>query len=407
MRWVRSFVLPGGVIVLAAVVASFLGLPARLSSVLLPWYPLVPVAAGVLLGLRFGQGRAVGALAALAAATWAMMPSAYYGPGPGRAAAAAFAAAGILLPVDIALFALLREKGVFTLQGLGRLGFLGVQPFFAAGAYLLWPSGFDAAVTHSFTSSAAVVGSGVPQPALAALFFAFVVGGLGVVLREGPVETAFLWSLVPVSLALSQGGPGPVSAFYLAVAGLVLAAAIVEAAYGMAFRDRLTGLPSRRALEEAMAGLNGRFTLAMVDVDHFKRFNDRYGHDVGDQVLKMVSSRLARTGGGGRAFRYGGEEFALIFTGMSTEEAAPHLDALRKTVAAANFTLRGPGRPGRKPRHPVKTGRSGAKVSVTVSIGAAWAEAGGADPWAVIKAADQSLLRAKKAGRNKVETWKG
>ncbi len=236
---------------------------------------------------------------------------------------------------------------------------------------------------------------------------AFVVCGLGVVLREGPVENAFLWALVPVSLALSEGRPGPVSTYYLAVAGLVLAASIVEEAYGMAFRDRLTGLPSRRALEESMAGLNGRFTLAMVDVDHFKRFNDRYGHDVGDQVLRMVSTRLARTGGGGRAFRYGGEEFALIFAGMSTGEAAPHLDALRRTIAASNFTLRSPGRPGRKPRRPVKKDRQGAKVSVTVSIGAAWAEAGGADPWAVIKAADQALLSAKKAGRNRVETWKG
>jgi diguanylate cyclase (GGDEF)-like protein len=62
-----------------------------------------------------------------------------------------------------------------------------------------------------------------------------------------------------------------------------------------------------------MMSLGHRFTIAMLDIDHFKRFNDTYGHAVGDQVLKMVAAKLRQVKGGGRAFRYGGEEFTLVF----------------------------------------------------------------------------------------------
>ncbi|HAG79498.1 MAG TPA: GGDEF domain-containing protein, partial [Pseudomonas sp.] len=75
---------------------------------------------------------------------------------------------------------------------------------------------------------------------------------------------------------------------------LMLVTAIAHEAYLMAFRDELTGLPGRRALNERLQRLGRQYVLAMADVDHFKRFNDTYGHDVGDQVLKMVASRLRK-----------------------------------------------------------------------------------------------------------------
>src|SRR2546426_2126284 len=59
----------------------------------------------------------------------------------------------------------------------------------------------------------------------------------------------------------------------------------------MAYEDTLTGLPARRALNEALLRLGGQYSVAMIDVDHFKRINDRHGHDVGDQVLKMIAAR--------------------------------------------------------------------------------------------------------------------
>ena len=63
--------------------------------------------------------------------------------------------------------------------------------------------------------------------------------------------------------------------------------------------------------------------VAMVDVDHFKKFNDTYGHDTGDSVLRMIATKLQKVGGGGTAYRYGGEEFSIIFNGKNKKGGCP------------------------------------------------------------------------------------
>src|SRR2546428_3474683 len=108
----------------------------------------------------------------------------------------------------------------------------------------------------------------------------------------------------------------------------------------MAYRDGLTELPSRRALNEALPRLSGQFSVAMVDVDHFKRFNDTYGHDAGDHVLRLVAARLAHVTGGGTAYRYGREGFALVFAGQGQDEGLPYLQELRETIETSHFTMR-------------------------------------------------------------------
>jgi len=153
-------------------------------------------------------------------------------------------------------------------------------------------------------------------------------------------------------------------------------------------------------------GLSGLYTAAMVDVDHFKKFNDRYGHDVGDQVLRMVATQLAKTPGGGRAYRYGGEEFTLLYSGKGREEVLPHLEEVRKDVEVATFTLRHWRRPLKKPVDPgswkFAEAQKAKELSVKVSIGVADSTGTDSDPSAVLKKADRALYRAKKAGRNRV-----
>ena len=183
---------------------------------------------------------------------------------------------------------------------------------------------------------------------------------------------------------------------------LMIAAAVAHEAYQMAFRDELTGLPGRRALNERMQRLGRNYVIAMTDVDHFKKFNDTHGHDVGDQVLRLVASRLAKVTGGGRAYRYGGEEFALVFAGKTAEECVPHVEAVREVIANYVMHLRDKyNRPqddtaGRQRR----AGSSGGTVSVTISIGVAERQADHRNPEAVLKSADQALYDAKGAGRN-------
>jgi diguanylate cyclase (GGDEF)-like protein len=142
----------------------------------------------------------------------------------------------------------------------------------------------------------------------------------------------------------------------------------------------------------------------MLDIDFFKKFNDRSGHDVGDQVLCMVASHLNRVGGGGKPFRYGGEEFTILFSGKSREDAIPYLEKLREAIETAQFALRGKNRPKKTPRKLKKAEPQSKSVSVTISIGVADPVKGRTKPSSVLKAADQALYRAKKRGRNCIAT---
>jgi diguanylate cyclase (GGDEF)-like protein len=182
---------------------------------------------------------------------------------------------------------------------------------------------------------------------------------------------------------------------------LMIAAAVAHEAYQMAFRDELTGLPGRRALNERMQRLGRNYVLAMSDVDHFKKFNDTHGHDVGDQVLRLVASKLSKISGGGRAYRYGGEEFALVFAGKTLEECMPHLEVIRESIASYNIQLRNQeNRPQDDLQGRQRRGGTGASsVSVTVSIGVA-ERVEQRTPEEVLKSADQALYSAKGAGRN-------
>jgi diguanylate cyclase len=155
--------------------------------------------------------------------------------------------------------------------------------------------------------------------------------------------------------------------------------------------DALTGLPNRRYFDELLAIMGPRrreadsLAILMIDVDHFKRLNDRHGHAVGDDVLRHVASAIAR---GLRAedtpVRYGGEEFAVILRRASAPQAAEVGERIRRAVAD------------------LEPATMGVDVRVSVSVGVAVA---GAEETmgTVIERADQALYRAKRRGRDRVE----
>lgn len=211
--------------------------------------------------------------------------------------------------------------------------------------------------------------------------------------------TAFAsWTYGFVAGSFSQAGFQAVAAGF----NLCCLAGIVEHSFRLAYIDELTEIPGRRALVEALDDPGQTFTLAMLDVDHFKKFNDTHGHDVGDQVLRMVAARIA-TVREGSAYRYGGEEFTLLFPGKTSEQVGEELERIRGLVEASPLVLRGKDRPKKKPKKvDRKTARGGnPSVSVTVSIGAATRRP--SETWErVMKRADQALYKAKEGGRNQV-----
>ena len=186
----------------------------------------------------------------------------------------------------------------------------------------------------------------------------------------------------------------------LLFAGLGLAGAAGWASYRMAFLDALTQLPGRRMLDERMARLGRRWAVAMIDVDHFKKFNDSHGHDVGDDVLRMVAAKL-RKHFGGDAYRFGGEEFCVLFSSRNDLDAIAGCEAFRADVASHEIVVRSVARKGKGRRGAGKQ-KQDASVSVTVSVGIAHRTARRRRPEVVLKAADVALNDAKRGGRNRV-----
>jgi diguanylate cyclase (GGDEF)-like protein len=402
MRRLSVVILPGGLLLLAALV--FLR-PGALPEAMHPYvraYPYVVAGAGVFLGWLFNRSRVAFAILVLALADRAVLLFA-----PGHAVTVGvghivFDAVSILLPLNLVAFAMIGERGILNARGLARLVPILAQCLVVAVLCLSAQRGVAAWLDSRVVGVDLVRWTPIPQPALLAFGLALVVQGIRTALRRHAIEGGFLWALVASFVALHAGRAGWLATNYFATAGLILVVALFETSYRMAYHDDLTGLPGRRALNEALPRLGNRYAVAMVDIDHFKHFNDRYGHDVGDQVLRMVASKLEGVSGGGKAFRFGGEEFAVVFPGQSAEDVIPHLESLRKAVQASFFVLRGPDRPRKKPEIPRPRDVPRRAVVVTVSIGVAERSERNAKPDQVIKAADKALYRAKDAGRNQV-----
>lgn len=182
---------------------------------------------------------------------------------------------------------------------------------------------------------------------------------------------------------------------------IVIVIALFEMSYSLAFHDPLTGVLSRRALDQEFLKLGNRYAIAMVDLDHFKNINDNYGHNVGDEVLKMVASIIDKTSGNAKVFRYGGEEFVVLFLRMPYNDTIVQLERMRKAIERRPFILRGENRPKEKPE---KLKNSAAKgrgtFYTTVSIGVAQKNDLLKTFNDVLIKADQALYKSKNGGRN-------
>mgnify|MGYP001408352251 FL=1 len=296
------------------------------------------------------------------------------------------------------------ERGTFNRHGAMRLGAILLQAALTAWVALAGQADVIDWAYQKFLDPAPFSAGRIPQLGIALTGLGLLITMATALVTRSAVAAALAGSIIAFAVAAHVPTASLTFSAFTAMAELMVTIAVLQDTFRMAFRDELTGIPSRRALNERLAGLGRIYTVAMVDVDHFKNFNDTYGHDLGDQVLKMVAARIAGVGGGGRAFRYGGEEFTILFPGKEADEAMPHLEALREEIESYQLALRGTDRP--KKAKGGKRQRGGWRgknaVSVTVSIGVAERNDRLATPQAVIEAADRALYRAKDKGRNRV-----
>lgn len=442
-KTLRSLVLPGALLLLAACVV-FQGAFGSIPPAAVHFYFYSVFAAGIVLAWRFHSSRILFALLTLFLAQRALeffSSGRTAAAGPGRIALEAVA---FLLPLNFIAFSVFRERGLVFPAIMPRMALLFFESVFVAiicrPGELMGP-----AFLHSRFLGRL---HWTPLPALALLAFvaAFAVLVTRLVLYRKPTESGLLWALLATFLSFQVGAVGPAATAYLATAGLILVSSIIENTYFLAYHDELTSLPARRAFNDALLRLEEPYAVAVVDIDHFKKFNDTYGHETGDQVLRLVAAKLAGVTGGGRAYRVGGEEFSILFAGKSAKEAMPHLELLRSVIEVATFRVRGGqerrgraraqdlqrqdarseegqaqdfrshdrrsierrARPRRPPAPRKKASASISEpgnqpISVTVSIGAAEPTARLRSVEQVIQAADQALYRAKQSGRNRVE----
>lgn len=352
--------------------------PAELSG-LIRYGPFLLAIIGGAIGWWFNRGRAVFVMLLLLVCYWLLVGN---GAGISSEGLAFLRIATLyLIPLNLLFLGFTAERGVLNPRGIARMLVLGLQIFvmlMLAGQPDVGSALYHLLDTRFFVSTG-ILGA-MPHPAMIISVIAVVL----LLIRHKPLETSFAAAIIAIDVATVMG-TGVIQYGYLAATGVVLAG-LAQEAWRMAFVDDLTGLPGRRALGHAMAELGNQYVIAMLDVDHFKKFNDTYGHDVGDIVLKKVARELLRVGGGGKAYRYGGEEFAVLFAGRSAERAKEALDALRKRIAENKIT-------------PPEKSKA---VSVTISVGMCERDEDITDPWGVLKRADQKLYEAKQAGRNRV-----
>jgi diguanylate cyclase (GGDEF)-like protein len=399
LRKLGEFLVPAAILATAGFCLPRLAVLPSPWGELLPYLPALTITMGLLLSFHFRRGRVFCVLLILAALYWAEQTWMQEGR-PGTGAHLVFRLLALLSPLNITLFCFMRERGVLTTAGRMRLGFLLIQ-----GGLIAWLIRYHSGGVAEFLASEIArfplpADNAISQPALFLLVPAFIVAAIRIVLRQTPVDSALLAAMLAVAAVSNWPTTPNLSVLFITAAALTLTLGVLQDSHNMAFRDDLTGLPSRRALNELLMDLGRRYVIAMLDVDHFKSFNDTYGHDVGDQVLKMVAGKINGVKGGGKPFRYGGEEFTVIFPRRGLAEAIPHLEEVRKSIAAYRLVLRDSDRPQKAGQGKKQRGSGeGETVSVTISIGAA--ESGNRSyPVEVLREADQALFRAKRKGRN-------
>ncbi|NLC28392.1 MAG: GGDEF domain-containing protein [Campylobacteraceae bacterium] len=301
-------------------------------------------------------------------------------------------AIALMTPVGFLILGLMEERGIF-----GKIVVLRFVATIALSAIAYW-IGTNPAFIDALNSP--FLGENLPIKPISEIAFVLYVAGILLLsilslLESKQVEKSLPWVLLVAGFPVLS--PEFSFIWHLGAAGIIFTFALSQDAYKMAYIDSLTGIPSRRAMDEYFEHLSPPFTIAMADIDHFKKFNDTYGHDVGDDVLRKIAQTLKSIDGGGKVFRYGGEEFAVVFAGKEAVVCKPFLEDVKEIIQKQGFIIRG------KKRTPEKIKEiAGTKVTLTISVGAC-DDSWGDETQSIIKKADELLYSAKKAGRNCVK----
>jgi diguanylate cyclase (GGDEF)-like protein len=391
--------------------------------IVLPIFPNIIMYLGILMGWRYNNaGLMLASIVLVLSYTGVTMDANNYYT-PENMNYSVSHAVAFLMPLNLAAFAMMIKRRIFTTMGMVSLVFVLYQCF--AVLLLCYPEGELAAqliakiddylpwLAKNISGSSQWVSSflsyqyfiiikNMASASIIAFSLALVFVLANFVYTRDIRIGGFFLALVALFLGLGAKDVNPAVTFYFMAAGLALIFTTLEASFSMAYIDELTGLQGRRGFNDILYNLGKKYAIAMIDVDHFKKFNDTYGHKIGDQVLKMIAIKLERISGGAKTFRYGGEEFTAIFRGKDAKESYRYMEEFRLAIRSTPFVIRSKDRrKGQEDRRGQGKSSDQKEVTVTVSIGIASPEIDLTDPEKVLKAADKNLYKAKKTGRNR------
>ncbi|MDC0612695.1 GGDEF domain-containing protein [Vibrio sp.] len=311
-----------------------------------------------------------------------------------------------LYPVALNLIFLFKNSTLFSKQTLYYLAFL---VLLTSWAYLTIEYYSELGLNHTVSTLLYSYQDLSTLPVILILYLLVLVGISAILyLNTGKqINNSIFTSLVLFTTTMVLFDITSISSVLFSMDALLLIVSIITYVRAMAYKDTLTGLSNRRALDSDIQHLKKRYSVAMIDVDHFKKFNDTYGHDAGDDVLRLVGSRLKQLGRKARIYRYGGEEFTVIYKNMLSDETKPLLDEIRESLSEYEMTLRNSDTRPKNDKLGVLKRRGSNKsetVSVTVSIGVSDSNSDATTAVEVLKIADKALYKAKKQGRNRVVT---
>ncbi|MDO6705976.1 GGDEF domain-containing protein [Photobacterium sp. 1_MG-2023] len=309
----------------------------------------------------------------------------------------------ILLPLNLFQLHFIPERRLFSRFGLIYLGILGLQ---LSWGWLLIKHVEPDQTTNVWQTYFYTLGDFSPLPLILILMLlALTCASASIILKrnQGYDQATFICLLFS-GLTLAQFQQPYMSSIAFTVASGLLLLNLMSCSHELAFIDPLTGIPGRRAMETELKHLGRTYTLAMLDVDHFKQFNDKYGHKTGDDVLRLVAQFLLNINIKAEVYRYGGEEFTILFKGRRKGQCIEALEELREAIANYPMHIRDvESRPlddleGKRKRG---SRRKNETVQITVSIGVADSQEDSRTA-NVLKVADKALYKAKQQGRNQV-----
>jgi len=305
------------------------------------------------------------------------------------------------IPLLLLLISLLPERGIISIRAIPAYALLSAAAVFSVAVATTSPEWATHALLTNWLPARYFDWTQQTQTVLIVSIVVFISTLVLYFQRPYPHMAAGLGVLIMLIAQLNYGSTGSSLTVFSIAALIMCLMAVMQESWRMAYLDELTELPGRRALREKFQKMSGLYTVAMLDVDHFKKFNDTYGHDTGDAVLRMIDTKMSKVSGGGVSYRYGGEEFSIVFNGKNSSDAKPYLDELREIIANTPFVINRVSR--RKADGKTKPHKN-KSVQVTVSIGIADSKSKKTSlklsAWDVLKLSDKALYRAKGKGRN-------